>query len=211
MGKEMKVAVYNEKGKKVDDIALEPSVFEVKANEAVVHQVVKAQLASSRRGTASTKNRSDVRGGGKKPFRQKGTGRARAGSIRSPLWKGGGVVFGPSPRDYALKTSKKLRRLALKSVLSVKANDSKLIVLDKFTFKKPATKKAKEILANLKVNDKVAVIISDGEAVVKKSLRNLPQAEVFYSSQINPYGILNSKTVIFTKGALEKVTEVLRS
>lgn len=206
----MKTQVLNAKGKKIKEIELDPAVFEVKPNEALVHQVITAELANRRRGSASTKTRGKVRGGGVKPFRQKGTGRARAGSIRSPLWRGGGTIFGPQPKVYDLKIPRKMRRLALKSILSAKAMGSELIVIDKFGLEEPATKKAQTILDNLKAPRKVTVVLPNGEEIVEKSIRNLASAEAIYISEINSYQLLNNQALIITEEALGVITEVLR-
>lgn len=206
----MQVALYSDNGKKLKNIVLDPAVFEVKANPRAVHQVVTAQLAGLRRGTSSTKTRSEVRGGGKKPWRQKGTGRARAGSTRSPLWAGGGVVFGPHPRDHSERVPKKLKRLALRAILSYKAAEERLFVIDKLELSEPSTKKAKEILTKLNVPDKVTVVVGDGQEAVEKSIRNLPRARVLSASHVNPYELIDSEALLFTKEALDRVTEVLK-
>lgn len=206
----MKTKVLNAKGKKVKEIDLDPVVFAVTPNEAVVHQVVTAELANLRQGSASTRTRGMVRGGGRKPYRQKGTGRARAGSIRSPLWRGGGIVFGPHPKQSSLKIPRKMRRLALKSILSDKANSNELIVIDKFDLKEPATKKAKAILSNLKAPKKVTVVIPNGEDIIEKSIRNIDSAAVIYVSEISSYQLINNQAIIFTEDALGEITEALR-
>ncbi len=205
----MKVALFSSQGKKVKDINLEPSVFGIKANVPVVHQVVKAQMAGFRAGTADTKTRSEVRGGGKKPWRQKGTGRARAGSIRSPLWKGGGTVFGPTPRDYAQKVPKKIGKLALRSILSAKAQGDNLVVVEKFDLAEPASKAAAKILAGLKVTEKATIVVADDDVNAIKSLRNLRLARVISISQLNPYDLVDCAKLVMTQAAVERVTEVL--
>jgi large subunit ribosomal protein L4 len=206
----VEVPVLDAKGRKVDQVKLEPRIFESEVNEAAVHQVVRAQLAASRLGTSSTKTRSEVRGGGAKPWRQKGTGRARAGSIRSPLWRGGGVVFGPTPRDYSFTVPKKVKRLALRSALSMKAKSSELLVVDDFNIKEPKTKLALEVLRNLKVSKKATVVIVEGQENVEKSLRNIPGIKTIYVSEVNPYDVLDNEVLIFTRDALGALTEVVK-
>lgn len=206
----MEVPVLDAKGKKVGQVELEPRIFECEVNEAAVHQVVRARLAASRLGTSSTKTRGEVRGGGAKPWRQKGTGRARAGSIRSPLWRGGGVVFGPTPRDYSFSVPKKVKRLALRSALSIKAKSSELLVVDDFDLKEPKTKWALEVLRNLKVPKKATVVIAGGQENLEKSLRNIPGIKIIYVSEINPYDVLDNEVLIFTRDALGALTEVVK-
>lgn len=203
------VSVQDNKGKKIGQVDLDPAVFAVKPNEAVVHQVVRAQLAALRDGNASTKTRGEVSGGGTKPWRQKGTGRARAGSIRSPIWKGGGAVFGPGPRDYSQRVPRKMRNLALRSALSSKAADGSLIVIDGFGLSEPSTRKAAETLAKLKVEGKVAVLCTADEESTAKSVRNLPWVKVFMTNELNVYDILDNDTLVMTKPALEHATEML--
>lgn len=204
-----KLSVQDSKGKKVGQVELDPAVFGVKPNEAVVHQVVRAQLAGARSGSAATKTRGEVSGGGTKPWRQKGTGRARAGSIRSPLWKGGGAVFGPSPRDYGQRVPRKMRKLALRSALSSKAAGGNLVIVDAFGLSQPSTKKAADVLSKLKVEGKVAVLCSADEEATAKSVRNLPWAKVFFTNELNVYDILDNDVLVVTKPALEHVTEML--
>jgi len=205
----MEVGLFSSKGKKLKEISLETSVFDIKANVGVVHQVVKAQMAGARSGTADTKTRAEVRGGGKKPFKQKGTGRARAGSIRSPLWKGGGTVFGPTPRDYSQKVPKKLGKLALRSILSAKAQSDSLVIVDKFELDKPATKEAAKVLAEVAGNTKVTVVVMPDDINAIKSLRNLRRARVISTSQINSYDLVDCDKLVMTKEAMDKVAEVL--
>ena len=203
-----KVAVYNMAGAQVGEIELSDSVFGIEPNEAVVHQVVKAQLANRRVGTASTKTRGMVRGGGKKPWRQKGTGRARAGSRRSPLWRGGGTVFGPHPRDYSIKLPKKVRRLALKSVLSDKVNNGEIVVLEALSFEEPKTKRIIEVLNALNVFGKALVVTADGDINVTKSARNIPGVKPLRADFINVYDLLAYDKLVITKDAVAKVEEV---
>jgi len=203
-----KVAVYNMAGAQVGEIELSDSVFGIEPNEAVVHQVVKAQLANRRVGTASTKTRGMVRGGGKKPWRQKGTGRARAGSRRSPLWRGGGTVFGPHPRDYSIRLPKKVRRLALKSVLSDKVNSGEIVVLEALNFEEPKTKRIIEVLNALNVFGKALVVTADGDINVTKSARNIPGVKPLRADFINVYDLLAYDKLVITKDAVAKVEEV---
>ncbi len=203
-----KVAVFNMAGAQVGEIDLSDSVFGIEPNEAVVHQVVKAQLANRRVGTASTKTRGEVRGGGRKPWRQKGTGRARAGSRRSPLWRGGGTVFGPHPRDYSIRLPKKVRRLALKSVLSGKVNSSDIVVLDNLSFEEPKTKRMVEVLEALKVAEKALVVTADGDMNVAKSARNIPGVKPVRADFMNVYDLLAYDKLVITKDAVAKVEEV---
>lgn len=205
----MKIPVRNKEGKTVEEINVSPEVFEIEANEAVVHQVVKAQLAAARRGTAKTKTRAEVRGGGKKPWRQKGTGRARIGSIRAPHWVGGGTVFGPTPRDYSFNVPKKMRRLALKSILSSKAREGRLIVLDDFGLSEPKTKEAAQILKNLEATKKTTIVVGEDQDMAVKSVRNLDNVKVIYSSEINAYDLLDNEYLLMTRAALSAVEEGL--
>lgn len=206
----MKTQVIDVNGKTLKEIELDPAIFEIKPNNALIHQVVTAERANQRAGTASTKTRGLVRGGGRKPHKQKGTGRARAGSTRSPLWRGGGTVFGPHPRDYSQKIPRKMKRLALKSILSAKAKDAELIVVDSFGLTEPKTKRFSEILTNIKAPNKVTVIVATGEEMTVMSIRNLVGANAIYDNEISAYELLNNKAIIFTEEAFGKVTEVLR-
>lgn len=200
----MQIDVLTAEGKKSKKIELNPAVFGIKPNETVVYQAVKAQLAGWRLGTAATKTRSEVRGGGRKPWRQKGTGRARAGSIRSPLWKGGGVVFGPHPRDYSQKLPKKMQLLALKSILSDKAQNNRLIIVADLAFAEPKTKKAVEVLSKLGLLDKkVTVIVNNDQENSERSFRNLANVKVIFKSEINPYDLLDSEFILTTKDIID--------
>ena len=205
----MKIPVLNKKGKTIEEISVSPEVFEEKGNEAVVHQVIRAQLAAARRGTAKTKTRAEVSGGGRKPWRQKGTGRARIGSIRAPHWVGGGTVFGPLPRDYSFHVPRKMRRLALRSILSAKAREGRLIVIDDFGLSEPKTKEAAKILKNLNVTDKAIVMVDKGQEVIEKSVRNIASVKVIYSSEINAYDLLDNEYLVMTRAALNSVEEAL--
>lgn len=205
----MKIPVRNREGKTIEEISVSPAVFEVEPNEAVVHQVVKAQLAAARRGTAKTKTRAEVRGGGKKPWRQKGTGRARIGSIRAPHWTGGGVVFGPTPRDYSFSVPKKMRRLALKSILSAKAKEGRLIVLDDFGLAEPKTKEAAQILKNLEATKKTTVVVGENQDAAVMSVRNIDKVKVIYSTELNAIDLLDNEYLVMTRAALNAVEEGL--
>jgi len=203
-----KIAVYDMRGTQVGEIELNDKVFGIEPNEAVVHQFVKMQLANKRVGTASTKTRAEVRGGGKKPWKQKGTGRARVGSTRNPVWKGGGIVFGPKPRDYSYRLPRKVRRLALKSVLSSKVLDSNIIVVDALTFEEPKTKLMIETLGLLKAGAKTLVVTVDGDVNVYKSARNIPGVKSLKVDYINVYDVLHHDTLLMTKDAVARVEEV---
>lgn len=204
-----KLALYNQSGTQVGDIELNDAVFGIEPNTHVLHDAVVMQLASRRQGTHAVKNRSAVRGGGRKPWRQKGTGRARQGSIRSPQWVGGGVVFGPTPRSYAYKLPKKVRRLALKSALSTKVQDESITVLEALALDVPKTKEMINILAALNINEKVLIVTNEKDEVVLKSANNLPNVNVQYASQINTLDILAHDKLIITKDAAESIGEVL--
>jgi large subunit ribosomal protein L4 len=204
-----KVALYNINGEQVGDIELADAVFGIEPNKYVVHSAVVMQLASQRLGTHKTKGRSEVRGGGRKPWRQKGTGRARQGSIRSPQWKGGGVVFGPTPRSYGFKLPKKVRRLAIKSVLSSKVNENEIIVLDQLSMSQPKTKQFAAILNNLKVDRKALIVSADYDDNVALSARNIPGVKFVTADGINVLDVLAHDKLIITKEAVQKVEEVL--
>lgn len=205
---EVAAEVYDLDGNKTAAVDLDPSVFGIRANRAVMHQVVVAQLAAARQGTHKVKTRAEVRGGGAKPWRQKGTGRARQGSIRSPQWTGGGVVFGPQPRSYAQRTPKKMIRLALRSALSDRAQGGRIKVLADYGFAEPKTKPAKTLLEKLGTNGRVLVVISDWgeEDTAVRSFRNLPQIHILPADQINTYDVLRSDWVLFSTASLESTT-----
>lgn len=202
------VSVYNMEGKEVGTVELNDAVFGAKINEHLVHMAVLQQLANKRQGTQKAKTRGEVSGGGRKPWRQKGTGHARQGSTRAPQWTGGGVVFAPVPRDYSFKLNKKEKRAALKSVLSDKVAMSKLIVLDELKLDEIKTKKFKAVLDNLKVEDKALVVLGEKDDVVIKSASNLPFVQTALPSTINVYDILKAGTLILTKDAVTKIEEV---
>ena len=202
------IKMLNQQGESVGDIELSEAIFGVEVNEHVVYEVVKNQLANKRQGTQSAKTRAEVRGGGKKPWRQKGTGRARQGSIRSPQWRGGGVVFAPKPRDYSYKLPKKVKRLAIKSVLTSKVNEEELIVLDALKFDDFSTKAAKGVLDNVKALKKALVVVGEDDKKVMKSFGNIPGVIVATADKINVYDILKHDSLILTKDAVEKIEEV---
>ncbi len=199
--------VLNMKGEKVGQIELSDAIFDVEINEHVLHMAVVQHLANKRQGTQSALTRAEVSGGGKKPWRQKGTGRARQGSIRSPQWKGGGVVFAPKPRDYSFKLNKKVKRLALKSALTAKYNDYNVFVLDELKFDAPKTKAMVDVLKNIGVN-KALVVIDDNDKNVVLSARNIPAVKTASVSTINPYDILKYDAFVVTKDAVSKIEEV---
>ena len=201
------VSVYNMEGKEVGTMELNDAVFGVEVNEHLVHAVVVAQLANKRQGTQKAKTRSEVSGGGRKPWRQKGTGHARQGSTRAPQWTGGGVVFAPTPRDYTIKLNKKERRLALKSVLTAKVQENKFIVLDELKLDEIKTKKFQAVLNNLNVN-KAMVVLNDNDKNVVMSAKNIPNVITAQTNTINVYDILKYNTMIVTKAAVETIQEV---
>ena len=201
------VAVYNMEGKEVGTIDLSDAVFGVEVNEHLVHMAVVQQLANKRQGTQKAKTRSEVSGGGRKPWRQKGTGHARQGSTRSPQWAGGGVVFAPTPRDYSLKMNKKERRAALKSVLTSRVQENKLIVLDELKLDEVKTKAMQNVLNNLNVS-KALVVLADNDANVVLSTRNIPDVVTALPNTINVYDVLKYNTVILTKASAAAIEEV---
>ncbi len=204
-----KVTVYNVSGAQVGEVELAESVFGIQPNAHVLHSAVLLQQAAERQGTHKTKGRSEVRGGGRKPWKQKGTGRARQGSIRSPQWVGGGTVFGPTPRSYGFKLPKKVRRLAIKSALSSKVIANEIIVLDQLTFAAPKTKEFAGVLNNLKVDRKALVVTANYEDNVALSARNIPGVKFVAADGINVLDVLKHDKLIITKEAVEKVQEVL--
>ena len=204
-----KVTLYNQSGSSVGEVALNEAIFGIEPNEAVIFDAVIMQRASLRQGTHAVKNRSAVRGGGRKSWRQKGTGRARQGSIRSPQWVGGGTVFGPTPRSYSYKLPKKVRRLALQSVLSQKVLENKFLLVDAFTFEAPKTQAFKEVLNNLNVDSKVLLILEGDNANTYLSARNLPNVKVIDDNNVNVLDVVNYDKVIITQAALSTVEEAL--
>ena len=201
------VSVYNMEGKEVGTMELNDAVFGVEVNEHLVHMAVVAQLANKRQGTQKAKTRSEVSGGGRKPWRQKGTGHARQGSIRAPQWKGGGVVFAPTPRDYTIKLNKKEKRLALKSALTSRVLENKLIVVENLQMDEIKTKKFAEVLNNLKV-DKALVVLDDNNKNVMLSARNIPNVRTAVTNTINVYDILKYNTLVLAKDVVAKIEEV---
>ena len=199
--------IYNTNKEKVSQVVLDEKVFGCEVKPHLLYEVVKMQLANRRAGTASTKNRSQVRGGGKKPWRQKGTGRARAGSIRSPIWKGGGTTFGPLPRDYSYRLNKKVKKLALRIALSVKLKEDKLLILDNFNLPEIKTKGFVTTLSCLNIKD--AFIIDDNNLHLEKSARNVPFVKVLRTEGLNVYDILRYDKLIITQSCLEKITRTL--
>ncbi|AGB40202.1 50S ribosomal protein L4, bacterial/organelle [Halobacteroides halobius DSM 5150] len=202
--------LYDTEGQTVGNVDLNDEIFDVEINENVVHEAVTAQLAAKRAGTAKTKTRGQVRGGGRKPWRQKGTGRARHGSIRSPIWVGGGTTFGPQPRSYEKNVPKKVKKLAVKSALSAKVAENSLSVVDEFDFEQPKTKQMVSVLDNFKAADKkVLIVLNVRDNNIYKSASNIPGVKVVTSNQVNVYDVLNSDKVLITKGAINQVEEVL--
>ncbi len=201
------VSVYNMEGKEVDKIELSDAVFGVEVNEHLVHMAVVAQLANKRQGTQKARTRSEVSGGGRKPWRQKGTGHARQGSTRAPQWTGGGVVFAPTPRDYTIRLNKKEKRLALKSVLTNCVNENKFIVLDELKFDEIKTKKMQAVLDALNVS-KALIVLNENDANVVKSARNIANVQTALTNTINVYDILKYNTVVVTKAAVATIEEV---
>jgi large subunit ribosomal protein L4 len=204
-----KLAVLDMSGKQVGDIELSDAVFGITPNEAVLHEAVVMQQASLRRGTHATKNRAAVRGGGRKPWRQKGTGRARHGSIRSPLWVGGGVVFGPQPRSYAYKLPKKVRRLAIKSALSSKVRDNEMIVLDELRLEQAKTREMVNVLKNLGADKKALIVADNLDENAVLSTRNIPGVKLISADGLNVLDVLYHDKLILTRGAVNRVEEVL--
>lgn len=204
-----KIALFKQDGSKIEEVELNDAIFGIEPNNNVITDAVLMQRASLRQGTHAVKNRSAVRGGGKKPWRQKGTGRARQGSIRSPQWRGGGVVFGPTPRSYAYKLPKKVYRLALKSVLSQKVLDNALVLVDALSFDAPKTKDFKAVLANLNVNEKTLVVLDDDNTNAALAARNLENVTVMTAKGVNVLDVINNDKLIVVQSALAQVEEVL--
>ncbi|MDW7674966.1 MAG: 50S ribosomal protein L4 [Bacillota bacterium] len=203
-----KIALYNNAGAQVGEIELKDEIFAVEVNEAVMHQAVVQYLASLRRGTASAKTRAEVRGGGKKPWRQKGTGRARVGSIRSPLWKGGGITFGPQPRSFEFRMPKKVKRLAIKSALSAKVQAGEIIIVDSLDFDQPKTKEMLKVLKAL--NAENALVVTNAEEInAVKSARNIEGVKPLPATNLNVYDILKYNKLVMTQDAVAIVEEVL--
>ena len=203
-----KVDVYDISGKKVDTIELNEQVFGIEPNEAIVHSVITNYLANQRQGTQSTKTRAEVRGGGKKPWRQKGTGRARQGSIRAPHWIKGGIALGPKPRNYTYRINKKEKKLAVRSILSSKVVENNIVVVNKFDFDEIKTREMAESLKNLKVDSKALIVIADKDEKVQKSARNIEGVRTTSAATINAYDLLNYKKLVITVDAVKKLEEV---
>ncbi|WP_137597225.1 50S ribosomal protein L4 [Paucilactobacillus kaifaensis] len=203
------VALYKQDGSQNGSVELNADVFGIEPNENVVFDAVLRQRASLRQGTHAVKNRSAVRGGGKKPWRQKGTGRARQGSIRSPQWRGGGVVFGPTPRSYSFKLPRKVRQLAIKSALSQKVLDDNLVVVDTLSFDQPKTKEFSAVLSNLKVTEKTLLVLDKDSQNAALSARNLPNVTVVDANGVNTLDVVNNNKLVITQSALSQVEEVL--
>ncbi|MGN0514134.1 MAG: 50S ribosomal protein L4 [Lachnospiraceae bacterium] len=201
------VSVYNMEGKEVGKMELNDAVFGVEVNEHLVHMAVVSQLANKRQGTQSAKTRSEVSGGGRKPWRQKGTGHARQGSTRAPQWKGGGIVFAPKPRDYSFKLNKKEKKAALLSALTSRVLENKLVVVDELKLDEVKTKKFVEVMNNLKLN-KALVVLNDVDSNVVLSARNIPTVKTAQTNEINVYDILKYDTLLVTKAAVETIEEV---
>jgi large subunit ribosomal protein L4 len=200
------VEIVDQSGKKVGQHDLDPALFDAQVNVSVMHQVVTAGLAAQRAGTHSTKTRAEVSGGGRKPWRQKGTGRARHGSNRSPIWVGGGVAHGPKPRDYAQRVPKKMKRLALRSALTDRAREGRVKVVDGLSFEGPSTQEAASVLDSLETDGLILLILAQPDMVVEKSFRNLRQVRVAYSGNLGTHEVLYADWVLFTKDALEAMT-----
>lgn len=204
-----KVALYNIAGETTGEVELNENIFGVEVNEALVHQAVVMQLASQRLGTHATKTRGLVRGGGRKPWRQKGTGRARSGSTRSPIWVGGGTVFGPQPRSYAFSMPKKQRRLAIKCALSSKLNDQEIFVVDSINFDQPKTKNVVKMLGDFKAEGKALIITADAIENVERSASNIPGVKVITSMGLNVYDLLHYTKIFVAQDAISRIEEVL--
>ena len=204
------IEVKNTSGKKAGSAELAATVFEIEPNMHAMHEVVRSQRAARRAGTHSTLTRGQVRGGGKKPWRQKGTGRARQGTIRAPQWAGGGTVFGPHPRSYAFKVPAKVIKLAMRSALSAKLADGEIVVLDKVEFAKPSTKEAAAILAKLGLEGKrITLVLEDDNINGYLSFRNIPQVRVIAASEVNTYDFIDNKALVLTNATLSHIEEVL--
>jgi large subunit ribosomal protein L4 len=203
------VALYNQSGTQIGEIQLADTVFGIEPNEFALHDTVLQQRASLRQGTHKTKTRTEVSGGGRKPWRQKGTGRARQGSIRSPQWRGGGIVFGPTPRNYSYKLNRKVRRLALKSALSQKVLENDIVVLESLQFNGPKTKDMLQVLSNLNVSVKSLVVTADEDINIMLSARNIPGVVTVTANSVSVYDLLKYNKLIITKDAVAKIEEVL--
>lgn len=206
----VQVKLFNQTGSEAGNVELSDDIFAIEPNENAITDTILMIRASKRQGTHAVKNRSAVRGGGRKPWRQKGTGRARAGSSRSPIWRGGGVVFGPTPRSYSYKTPRKSRRIAIKSVLSQKVLDNELIVVDALTLDTPKTKEFKAILSNLNVDKKVLLVLENTNDIVFKSARNIPNVKVVSSDNVSVLDVVYHDYLLITQTALEELEGALK-
>jgi len=202
------ISVYDIEKNKISEVELDEAVFSAPVKEHLIHEVVRMQLASRRRGTASTKRRSEVRGGGRKPWRQKGTGRARAGTIRSPLWRGGGIVFGPHPRDYSFKVTKKVRKAALKAALSLKVQQDKLWILRDFPMDEIKTKKFKEVLDRFDLTS-VLFVLDKSDPMLEKSSRNIKDIKMIRSEGVNVYDILRHESIVLLEPSVKMIERAL--
>lgn len=205
-----KISVKNLNGEKVKDLTLTDSIWNIEINEDCLKKMIRLQLDATRQGTRKTKNRSEVSGGGRKPWRQKGTGRARQGSTRATQWVGGGIPFGVSPRDYTFKINKKERVIALKSALSSKVQEKALVVVDNFNMESAKTKDALKVLENLKLDNKILFVTSDDAENLYLAVRNLPNVLVIYADEVNCYDLVNADTVVMDEAAVNKLEEVLK-
>ena len=205
----LKVKVYNQEGAEVKDLELNEAVFGIEPNNQAIFDMVLLQRASLRQGTHKVKNRTEVSGGGTKPWRQKGTGRARQGSIRAPQWRGGGVVFGPTPRSYKFKINRKVGRLALRSALSTKIIDNEFMALDTIKFDAPKTKEMVKVLSNLEAPAKTLIVMDEIDETVARSANNIPGVKLLDARRVNVYDVLNSNKLIMTEAAIKSVEEVL--
>ena len=205
-----KISVKNLNGEKVKDLTLTDSIWNIEINEDCLKKMIRLQLDATRQGTRKTKNRSEVSGGGRKPWRQKGTGRARQGSTRATQWRGGGIPFGVSPRDYTFKINKKERVLALKSALSNKVQEKSLVVVDNFNMESTKTKDALKVLENLKLDNKILFVTSDDAENLYLAVRNLPNVLVIYADEVNCYDLVNADMVVIDEAAVKNIEEVLK-
>ncbi len=203
------ISVYNQKGEKIDDVALAESVFDIEPNMHVMHEVVRSQMAARRQGTHQTKTRGKVRGGGKKPWRQKGTGHARQGSTRAPHWRGGGTVFGPHPRSYAFKVPAKVVKLAMRSALSAKLADDEIRVVDSLDFENPRTKDAIAFLKSMDLDGRITLVIGDDDINTYLSFRNIPGMRIITMRQSNTLDFIDNKSLVFTLSSIKYIEEVL--
>lgn len=205
----LNVDIKSLKGRKAGSAELDETIFAIEPNVHIMHHVVRAQMAEVRQGTHATKTRGEVRGGGRKPYRQKGTGRARQGTIRAPHYRGGGVVFGPHPKSYAMKVNKREVKLALRSALAAKLAAEMLIIIENAEFEKPSTKAAVEVLKALKIEGRVTLVVADDDVNAFLSFRNIPSVRIIPVSEVNTYDLIDNKTLVLTKAALSRIEEIL--